>query len=84
MYINLLNNKRYTLVDAIDQGYVKIADENFRASYKLIVEEENPFTLRKYIKTYPLRYIVHSITKQIIPINVACDNNLIDIDNGKF
>jgi hypothetical protein len=71
-------------VDAIDQGYVKIADENFRASYKLIVEEENPFTLRKYIKTYPLRYIVHSITKQIIPINVACDNNLIDIDNGKF
>lgn len=83
MYINLLNQKRYTLVDAIDQGYVKIADENFRASYKLIVEEESPFTQRKYIKTYPLRYIVHSITKQIIPINVACDNNLINIENGK-
>lgn len=84
MYINPKNEKRYTLVDAIDQGYVKIADENFRASYKLIMEEEHPRTLRKSIKTYPIRYIVHSITKQIIPINVASDNNLINVNNGTY
>lgn len=83
-YINLLTDEHYTLVDSIDKGFVKIADENFRASYKLIMEEENARTLRKSIVTYPLRYIIHSITKQIIPINVAVENNLIDIENGKL
>jgi len=83
MYTNRKNNRRYTLVDAIDQGYVKIADENFRASYKLVMEEENPRTLRRCIKTYPIRYVVHSVTKQIVPINVAVENNLIDIHSGE-
>jgi len=84
MYIDSRSGQKHTLIDAIDQGFVKIADENFHASYKLIMEEENARTSRKVLKTYPLRYIVYAATKQILPINVAVENNLINLQAGTY
>ena len=79
MYNDPRVNKKLTLVDAIDQGLIKIADESFQASYKLTVEE-NDKRYFKHLKTYSIRYIVHPITKQIVPLNVAVDKNLINLD----
>lgn len=84
MYNDPRIQKKLTLVDAIDQGLIKIADETFQASYKLTVEEENEKRYFKSLKTYSIRYIVHPITKQIVPLNIAVDKNLINLDNGTY
>ncbi len=83
MYNDPRANKKLTLVDAIDQGLIKIADESFQASYKLTIEE-NDKRYYKHLKTYSIRYIVHPVTKQIVPLNVAVDKNLVNLDNGSY
>lgn len=84
MYNDPRLQKKLTLVDAIDQGLVKIADEAFKASYKLTVEEENDKRFYKSLKTYSIRYIVHPVTKQIMPLNIAVDRNLVNLDTGTY
>ena len=83
MYNDPRVSKKLTLVDAIDQGLIKIADESFQASYKLTMEE-NDKRYYKHLKTYSIRYIVHPVTKQIVPLNVAVDKNLVNLDNGTY
>lgn len=83
MYIDPRTKKRHTLVDAIDQGLLKIADKDFRASYKLVIEE-NDRNFVKNISTLSIRYVVDSFTQQIIPVNVAVSKKLVNLDNGTY
>jgi hypothetical protein len=88
MYNDPRVKKKLTLVDAIDQGLIRIADDSFQASFKLNLEEEHQqqqeHFIKHNIKTHTIRYVVHPYTKQIVPLNVAVDRNLINLDAGTY
>lgn len=83
MYVDPRTNKKLTLVDAIDQNLIKIADKNFKPSFKLTVEE-NDKNFVKNIKTVSIRFIVDSFTQQIIPVNIADRKKLVNLENGTY
>ena len=78
MYVDPRTNKRFTLPEAIEQNLIKIADSNFRPSFKLTVNQDNQ------IKIISIRFIVDSFTKQIQPVNVAYNKKLINLENGTY
>lgn len=78
LYINRKNNKKCSLIDAIDNGFIKIQD-NFIPSYKLVTQDDkSPI---KHIKTVSIRFVINS-DNNLIPYNTAVTQRLVDPDDG--
>jgi hypothetical protein len=85
MYTDPRSNKKLTMIDAIDSGLIKLANNNakFRTSYKLQIDEFDK-NFVKHIRSHTLRYVVDPFTKDIVPINVAALKGLVDLDAGTY
>jgi hypothetical protein len=76
MYNDLKSKRSISMIEAIDQGLIKITDRSFRTSAKITVEEDDE---RKIVA---VRYVVDSLTQNLIPVNVAVDKGILNIERS--
>jgi hypothetical protein len=84
VYIDPRSRKRIPMIDAIDQGLIRVLGSQHQQSIKISVEKQN-FNGNAHVKniqTQSIRYVVDLTTNQIIPIAQAIKLNLVDLDKG--
>jgi hypothetical protein len=82
-YFDSTLNRKLTMVDAIDQGLIKIANKNFHASFKIKETNDNQ-SIVKNVKSFSIRYVVDPFTNDIIPLNIADSKKLVNLENGTY
>jgi hypothetical protein len=83
MYVHPSTKEKLTMVDAIDQGLIKIT-HNIQTSYNVNIDHENSNKTQTSKKTLSIRFVINTDKQLIIPINEAIDEGIVDMDKGIF
>jgi hypothetical protein len=93
IYIDPRNKKQITMIDAVDQGLIKIEDDkqstnklnktqsNEQPVKKEAAKQQQQTVLAKDIRTSSISYVLDPVNQNVIPMAQAIKRKLVDIEN---